>query len=131
MQNKTDAAARDSVHPVHAVDGDHWNRLYYRAKSKYRTNPGSSRIVREVALAGIVADALKEIYPGDDHGDIFVADHTHEELSPGSCSVAWEGAVYSWTLEVWDHPVMRALGDRFGIWFEPVNSCILAVYQSR
>lgn len=97
------------------------------ARSRHETNPQTDRIDREIAIAGAVADALGEMYP-DAVGRTFIADHTHEELSPGAASVAWEGSHEHWVHDAPDSVEFRALGKLLGIWFEPVSSCILAIY---
>lgn len=108
------------------MDTDAVTRFYYRTKSKFNSRPDTSREMREVVNAGFVAEALMAMYSVQ-ADEIFVADHTHEELSPGCASVAMEGVDYDWPIKFSDSPEARALGHRLGIWFEPVNGCILAI----
>lgn len=59
----------------------------------------------------------------------FIADHGHEGLSEGSWSIACEGVLpFEWTVEVSYREDMRTALAAFGMWAEPVNGCILALY---
>ena len=81
----------------------------------------------EITRATRIAQAIADHY-NESIADFFVAGHKHEELSKGSVSVAWEGYVYSWTIEWPETETAQKLAHEMGVWFEPVNSCILAVH---
>lgn len=108
------------------MDTDATTRFYYRTKGKFSSAQDTSCEMREVVNAGFVAETLLTMYDVQP-SEIFVADHTHEELSPGCASVAMEGVDYDWTVKFPETPEARALGHRLGIWFEPINGCILAI----
>jgi hypothetical protein len=84
---------------------------------------------RELNKALAVAVALVDQF-GARPEDLFAADHTHEELSKGSVSVAWEGSGWdgSWAIEWPQTPAAEAVANRLGVWFEAVNSVILAIH---
>lgn len=84
---------------------------------------------RELNKAIAVAVALIDQF-GARPGDLFAADHTHEQLSPGSASLAWEGGGYdgSWAIEWPQTERAEKLAYQLGVWFEPVNSVILAIH---
>jgi hypothetical protein len=97
-------------------------------RREFNTHPDTSTIDAEIALAAHVAQRILEIYPHA-KGDLFIADHTHEELSEGSASVAWEGSgELAWTVNILDDDRFWELRKLLGIWFEPVNGCILAIH---
>lgn len=64
---------------------------------------------------------------GDDQ--FFIADHEHEGLTEGAWSIACEGHLpVEWTVQFsWEESVRKALA-AFGMWAEPINGCILAIY---
>lgn len=59
--------------------------------------------------------------------DLFIADHTHEELPAGSWSIAFEG----WTGEIeWPQMAVEKLQGKFPGWFlEPLTSWCLGIYK--
>lgn len=58
-------------------------------------------------------------------------DHTHEELPPGSWSLACEGYLPpDWAVEVSGDPEVRAEMQRLGVFLEPILGCILGIYDA-
>lgn len=114
------------------MDTDATLRLYYRAKSKYRIHVDSTAIIRDTAIAGIVADKLAELWVTDP-ANMFIGDRNALGSGRGKAGavVTWEGSgIDCWPFEFEESPVARALGDQFGIWFETINGSQLAIYFS-
>lgn len=87
---------------------------------------GGNRI--ELHRAARVAIAVAFAY-GESTNRFFIADHTHEELSIGSASVAWEGVVdYDWPYTWSQTEGARELARTMGVMFEAINGCILGIY---
>jgi hypothetical protein len=89
-----------------------------------RTGEGTAH---ELVLAGKVALAVATTYQGRPD-DFFVAGHEHEEQPKGSVSVAWESYVYGWAIEWPETAEAKACAAENHVWFEAINSCILAVH---
>lgn len=92
----------------------------------FKSNGGVSD---ELRLANAVARLLVDLYQADP-ADVFIADHTYEELSKGSASVAWEGSgMDCWPLDFLDQrPEAKRLARSLGVTFEALNTCILGIY---
>lgn len=57
-------------------------------------------------------------------------DHTHEDLSPGAWSLACEGSLPpDWAVEVSGAPEVRAEMKHLVVFLEPINGCILGIYD--
>lgn len=86
---------------------------------------GTGEALKTAVALGIL---LAEIFdlPQD---MFFAADHEHEELSPGSASLAMEGGKYDWAIGLEDqYPQVKQLCNDQGVWLEPIMGCIVAIY---
>jgi hypothetical protein len=94
-----------------------------------RTNAGDPQ---ELETAKAVAEAIAAHYATyePDGRDFFLADHTHECLSPGTATVAWEGGPYEWPIWWPETAAAAKLARRLRVRFEAVNGVILAVYPN-
>lgn len=85
------------------------------------------------AKAEIVLEALKKFFSEKygENPDFFMADHTHEELTPGSWSIAYEGwwSETPWTLLVTEPDALKML-DVEGVFLEALNSWCLGLYDA-
>lgn len=114
------------------MDTDATLRLYYRAKSKYRIHADSTAIIRDTAIAGIVADKLAELWVTDP-ANMFIGDRNALGTGGGKAGavVSWEGSgIDCWPFQFEESPLARALGDQYGIWFETVADYQLAIHFS-
>lgn len=84
----------------------------------------------ELEIASWVAAVVSATY-NVPYADVFAAGHDHEELPEGSASVAYEGGPYEWAITWPDTPQAQAAAAQLGVWFEPINNCILAIHPNR
>lgn len=54
-------------------------------------------------------------------------DHTHEEQSAGSWSIAWEGGLYDWPMDFADRVFTGEIAP-LGLHLEPINGVSLGIY---
>lgn len=65
-------------------------------------------------------------------GEWIFRDHEHEELPPGSWSLACEGNLPpDWAVEVSDDAEVRAEMRHRGVFLEPILGCILGIYDDK
>lgn len=77
-----------------------------------------------------LAQAVAE-YIGVPAGDLFVADHTHEGLSPGAYSIAYEGGPDNWPYLFTEAAYAGTVTTPAGWFLEAGSSWFLAAYPNR
>lgn len=84
------------------------------------------------AKAELVVEALTNHFKTkfNETPEFFLADHNHEELTPGAWSIAYEGwwGENPWTYEVTMYGPIEGLPE--GVFLEPVASWCLGVYDA-
>lgn len=96
---------------------------------RFRDNGGNATELRrahKVAVAVAAYLGLSE----DEQRDIFLADHTHEEVGKGAATIALEGA-YEWPYNFMQTEQARALERKMGVHFEAMTGWALIVYPGR
>jgi hypothetical protein len=79
-----------------------------------------------------VLDEITKLWPvGEGQDGPNLRDHDHEDLSPGSWSIDWEGgdAPYDWTFLFVDRQY-ESRTIPAGVFIEPINGVILGVYPA-
>lgn len=79
-----------------------------------------------------VVDLIEATYPAyigaGEYDRPKLYDHEHEELPEGAWSIAWEGGTpEDWTIQFGEVAFLNPIP---GVFVEPINNCILAVFDA-